>query len=88
MVSEKINANIISKIGNKNKVRITSAIEVKESLKDKYDLVVTLHKKLSFPERISSVNVTKSAGCQCWAEEETIKYILKGFCVICTIVVR
>ena len=33
MVSEKINANIISKIGNKSKARITSAIEVKGSLK-------------------------------------------------------
>ena len=42
MVSEKINANINFKTGNKNKARIISANKVKESLKDKYDAVVSV----------------------------------------------
>ena len=42
MVSDKSNANIIFKTGNKNKARIISANKVKESLKDKYDAVVSV----------------------------------------------
>ena len=42
MVSEKINANINFKTGKKNKARIISANKVKESLKDKYDAVVSV----------------------------------------------
>ena len=41
MVSEKINANINSKISNQNKARIISVNKVKESLKDMYDTVVS-----------------------------------------------
>ena len=42
MVSEKINANINFKTGNKNKKIIISVKMVKESLKDIYDAVVSL----------------------------------------------
>ena len=42
MVSEKINAYINSKTGNKNKKRIISVNKIKESLKDKYDAVVSV----------------------------------------------
>ena len=41
MVSEKVNANINSKISNQNKARIISVNKVKESLKDMYDTVVS-----------------------------------------------
>ena len=42
IVSEKINANINFKIGNKDKKRIINVNKVKESLKDKYDAVVSV----------------------------------------------
>ena len=42
MVSEKIDANINFKTGNKNKARIISINKVKEALKDKYDVVVSI----------------------------------------------
>ena len=42
MVSEKINANINFKTGNKNKARIISINKVKEALKEKYDAVVSV----------------------------------------------
>ena len=42
MVSEKIDANINFKTGNKNKARIISINKVKEALKDKYDTVVSV----------------------------------------------
>ena len=42
MVSEKIDANINFKTGNKNKARIISINKVKEALKDKYDVVVSV----------------------------------------------
>ena len=42
IVSEKINGNINFKTGNKNKKRIISVNKIKESLKDKYDAVVSV----------------------------------------------
>ena len=42
MVSEKINANINFKTDNKNKKRIIDVNKIKESLKDKYDAVVSV----------------------------------------------
>ena len=42
MVSEKNNANINFKSSNKNKARTISVNKVKESLKDKYDAVVSI----------------------------------------------
>ena len=42
MVSEKIDANINFKTGNKNKARIISINKVKEEVKDKYDAVVSV----------------------------------------------
>ena len=42
MVSEKIDANINLKTGNKNKARIISINKVKGALKGKYDAVVSV----------------------------------------------
>ena len=55
MVSEKIDANINFKTGNKNKARIISINKVKEALKDKYDAVVSVGLE-SFTKALVSVH--------------------------------